>query len=157
MKIATKHFGEVDIKEDKILIFEKGLFGFEDYKKYIILYEGNEEQMNVFCWLQSIEEESVALPLVNPMLFFKDYSPEVVDKEVEELGEIEDKSLEVYSVIVIPEEIEKMTINLKAPIIINNKTKKCAQLIAQGDTYKVKHNLYEKLQGMETLKKVEGV
>lgn len=156
MKIATKHFGEVEISDEKILTFEKGIFGFEEYKKYIILYEGNEEEMNLFCWLQSIEEVSVALPIVNPMLFYPDYSPEVADEEVKELGDIEENVLEVYSVIVIPEDITKMTINLKAPIIINNKTKKCAQLIAEGDTYGIRHNLYEQLQEMQTLKKAEG-
>lgn len=156
MKIETKHFGEVEISEDKILVFEKGLFGFEDYTKFIIIYDNNEEESNIFCWLQSIEEESLSLPVVNPMLFYPSYSPEVSDEAVKALGEIEEQVLELYAVVVIPDDITKMSINLKAPIIINNKTKKCAQLIAEGDTYGIRHNLYEQFENMKMLKKAEG-
>lgn len=156
MKILTKHFGEVEISEDKVLTFEKGVFGFEENKKYIILYDNNENENNVFCWLQSVEDVNISLPIINPMLFYPTYSPEVSDEEVLKLGELEENRLEVYSVVVIPEDITKMTINLKAPIIINNKTKKCAQLIAEGDNYEIRHNLYEQFEIMKKLKKAEG-
>lgn len=32
MKIQTKWFGEIDTTEDKIITFEKGIIGFEDFK-----------------------------------------------------------------------------------------------------------------------------
>ena len=32
MLIKTKHFGEVDLDQDKIIYFENGILGFEDYK-----------------------------------------------------------------------------------------------------------------------------
>ena len=35
MKIQTKWFGEIDTTEDKIITFEKGIIGFEDFKKLI--------------------------------------------------------------------------------------------------------------------------
>ena len=37
MKIDTRYFGEVEIGEEKILHFEQGLFGFEEYKDFTIL------------------------------------------------------------------------------------------------------------------------
>jgi flagellar assembly factor FliW len=37
MKIATAHFGEVEIDENKILIFEKGLPGLEEDKRFALL------------------------------------------------------------------------------------------------------------------------
>ncbi|HCA70015.1 MAG TPA: flagellar assembly protein FliW, partial [Lachnospiraceae bacterium] len=38
MRIKTKHFGEIDLDENKIINFENGILGFEDYKKYTLLY-----------------------------------------------------------------------------------------------------------------------
>ena len=45
MKIKTRYFGEIDLDDSKIVHFENGLFGFEEYKDYTILYdsEGEEE------------------------------------------------------------------------------------------------------------------
>ena len=34
MLIKTKCFGEVDITEDKVITFEEGLMGFEEYKRF---------------------------------------------------------------------------------------------------------------------------
>lgn len=56
MRIQTKFFGVIDIKEDKIITFEKGLLGFEDFKKYTILYDIEEGRNSVISWLQSVEE-----------------------------------------------------------------------------------------------------
>jgi flagellar assembly factor FliW len=35
MKIKTFQFGEVEFTDDKIIHFKDGLFGFEDFKKYL--------------------------------------------------------------------------------------------------------------------------
>ena len=39
MKISTKYFGDIDIGEEKIIRFENGLLGLEEYKNYTILYD----------------------------------------------------------------------------------------------------------------------
>ena len=44
MRIDTKYFGTIDIGEEKIIHFDNGLLGFEDYKDYTILYDIDEEE-----------------------------------------------------------------------------------------------------------------
>ena len=34
MVVETKWFGTIDISEDKIITFDMGIMGFEDYKKF---------------------------------------------------------------------------------------------------------------------------
>ena len=43
MKVQTKWFGEIDTSEDKIITFEKGIIGFESYKKYMIVFDAQKE------------------------------------------------------------------------------------------------------------------
>ncbi|HWT26376.1 MAG TPA: flagellar assembly protein FliW, partial [Mobilitalea sp.] len=38
MLARTKHFGEINLDESKIITFDNGILGFEEYKKYTILY-----------------------------------------------------------------------------------------------------------------------
>ena len=39
MLVKTKHFGEVDLDESKIIYFEQGILGFSDCKGYTIIYD----------------------------------------------------------------------------------------------------------------------
>lgn len=148
LEIATRHFGKVNINEEKILEFSEGIFGFEELSKFILLYDGGEEG-NPFAWLQAIDDQDVCLPLVNPMLWYPDYSPEVDDDVIECIGELDQSALDIYTVVVIPDKIEKMTTNLRAPIIVNHNTKKAVQVVVNDDEYDIRHNLYDQLQQLK--------
>ena len=120
MKIQTKWFGEIDTTEDKIITFEKGIIGFEDFKKFTIVVDAEKESENTIMWLQSAEEPSLALPIIKPEIVKEDYDPIVEDELIKSLGEdIENAYLAVYVTITVPSDLTKMTCNLKAPIIVN--------------------------------------
>lgn len=148
MKIQTKHFGEREIDKSRLIFFEDGIFGFEEYKEYVILYDG-EENGSSFCWLQSTEEVNLALPMIDPSLFFPDYDPEVSGALISRIGEPIEEDLSLFTVVVVPDDITKMTTNLMAPIIVNNKTKKAIQLIVEDETYDIKTNLYEQIKALK--------
>ena len=144
MKITTNHFGELQIPDENIITFENGIPGFLDYTKYIII--NDEEEDSPFCWLQSIEEPELAFALVNPYLVHEDYNPNLPKGEVEKLGEGTDKDYSILSIVTVPEDMEKMTANLTAPIVINLKTKKATQMIIDGNDYPIKYYLFNQLQ-----------
>ena len=39
MKINTKFFGEVEIADDKIITFDKGIIGFRNWKHFTMLHD----------------------------------------------------------------------------------------------------------------------
>ena len=43
MILNTKHFGQIQIQEDKILIFEEGIPGFPNNKKYVLICDEENE------------------------------------------------------------------------------------------------------------------
>ena len=57
MRVNTKNFGIIDISEDKIITFDNGIIGFEDYKKYTLIYDADskEKSDSAIMWLQSME------------------------------------------------------------------------------------------------------
>ena len=64
MKVQTKWFGEIDTSEDKIITFEKGIIGFESYKKYMIVFDAQKEAESSIMWLQSLDDAALALPVM---------------------------------------------------------------------------------------------
>jgi flagellar assembly factor FliW len=146
MLIKTKHFGEIDLDEDKVLYFENGILGFEDYKKYTLLFDEEDGERSDISWLQSLEEAALAIPVISPFLVKSDYNPEVEDELLKPLGEVTQENIAILVTITVPADIENITANLKAPFIINTDTKKGAQIIIDNPDYEVKYLFYEQLK-----------
>jgi len=146
MKINTRIFGEVDIAEDKQLSFDKGIIGLENLKRFVLLFDSEKGEGDTITWLQSLDDENFAMPVINPGLVIKDYNPVVEDEVLASLGDFNVEDLMVFTTIKVPADITKMTVNLKAPIIIHTKTRKGCQIIAENDDYLVRQPVYEALK-----------
>ena len=147
MLVKTKYFGEINLSEDKIITMERGMFGFEEYKKYTILYDSEKEGRPNVSWFQSVEEPSLAFSVINPMAVMEDYNPIVEDELLKGLGEITEENIVVLLPLTVPQEVTNMTANLKAPIIINADTRKGAQVVVEKEEYEIKYKIYDILKG----------
>ncbi len=136
MKISTKYFSDISYSKDEIITFKNGLFGFEDYKNYILIRFENDSD-SLIC-LQSIDEANIAFIMINPYNFIKDYKASLTN---EDLKDVEAKSIAellVYNVCVVQDDILKSTANLKCPIIVNPKTRNAKQVIIEDSEYPFK-------------------
>lgn len=147
MQINTKWFGTVEIDDAKIITFKKGLIGFEDCTRFAIVYETDEEKDNPIMWLQSLDEQALALPIIKPEYIIDDYAPVVEDELIYSLGEdVSEEDLIVFITMTVPSDLTKMTCNLKAPIIINTATMKAVQAVAVNEDYVVRFPVYNLLK-----------
>ena len=145
MLIKTKFFGEVDLPEEKIITFDRGLIGLTDYKKFTILYDCEKEESNV-SWLQCVEEPTLALPVIKPWIVKEDYNPVVEDELLNHLGELTEDNLVLLLTMTVPTDIKQMSVNLKALMVINADTRKGAQIICENQDYEVKYKVYDVLK-----------
>ena len=143
MLVKTKHFGEVDLDENKVITFDDGIIGFEDCKRYTILYNNEEGDSSTISWLQSLDAPELALPVISPLSVLADYNPIVEDEVLKPLGELTEENIIILLTLSVPSDITKMSANLKAPLIINADTKKGCQIIAENPDYVIKYNIYE--------------
>jgi flagellar assembly factor FliW len=140
MKINTTRFGEVDIDENKILNFVSPIIGYNEYLKFTIIEQENNE---LFQWLQSVDNPELAFPISIPSYFNIDYNFEIDDTMQEKL-QIEDaKNLLIYNIVTIPNtNPHGATINLLAPILINSKNNYAVQYIIPNTSYTSRHPLF---------------
>ena len=147
MKINSRLFGEIDIQDDKLIVFEQGLMGFESLKKYALIFDSDKEGKSKIMWLQSMEEATLAFPVIDPTIVMETYNPTVEDEWLTPLGEYaSDEELLVLCILTVPSDLTKMTANTKAPLIINGNTRKGCQIIVNNDEYDVRMNVYDILQ-----------
>ncbi len=145
MKLTTRIFGEVEIDDSKIISFPNGIIGFPDLKKFILMYD-EEKGTDTIKWLQSIDEPSFAMPVMDPLIVCPDYKPEVDRTTVDIIGELTNDDLLVLVTVTVPHDLKQMTVNLMGPFIINVKECKAVQTIVDNDEYPVKFPIYEILQ-----------
>ncbi len=138
MRIGTKYFGELEIDESGIVEFERPLLAFEDKRKYVLL-DGMDDL--VFAFLQSVEDPKLCFLTVPPALIVNDYDIELSDEVVKLLGLESPTDVLLYNIVTVPENVDDMTVNLKAPIVINLKNKKAAQEVLADDKYEVRHRV----------------
>ena len=147
MQINTKWFGTVEIDAAKVITFEKGLIGFEDCSRFAIVYETEDKKEKPIMWLQSLDEQALALPIIKPEYIVDEYAPDVEDELVYKLGEnVKSDDLMIFVTMTVPSDLTKMTCNLKAPIIINTATMKAVQAVAANEDYVVRFPVYNLLK-----------
>lgn len=145
MTITTKAFGDITIDEDRIIKFPNGIIGFPDLTDFAMVHD-EEGGIGTIHWMQSLQEPAFAMPVMDPLIIKEDYNPEVEDELLKPLGELKADELLVLVTVSVPQDLEKMTVNLKGPIIINAKNRKACQVIIEGEGYKVKFPIYEILK-----------
>lgn len=143
MVVNTRIFGEVTIGDDKLIKFPNGIVGFPDLKNFAIIHDAEEDTNGGIRWLQSFDEPAFAMPIIDPLTVCDDYNPQVDDELLKAIGGIDD--VLVLVTITVPSDLTKMSVNLKAPIIVNVAEKKACQVIVEQD-YPVKHYIYELLK-----------
>ena len=143
MQVKTKWFGTLEIGEDKIITFQKGLIGLDEFKKYTIVYNTEKSESASIMWLQSLEDQSLAIPVINPEIFMPNYDPIVEDELLHFIGDVKTAELIVLVTLTVPSDITKITSNLKAPIIINADNLKACQVMANNEEYVVKYPIYD--------------
>ncbi|GAA0115844.1 flagellar assembly protein FliW [Clostridium senegalense] len=140
MELKTKYHGIVKYDEDEIITLSDGLLGFEHLKKYIIFSLKDNEDFKV---IHSLEDESVGIVIMSPFLVMKNYEFNLSDKIVSKLKIKNEKEVAVYTTVTLNSDINKITTNLKAPIVLNISSNLGKQIIIDNESYNIKELLFK--------------
>jgi flagellar assembly factor FliW len=128
MQINTSRFGCVDIEPDDILLFSQGLLAFEEHRHWVLLADPNNRDV---AWLQSLSDPVVALPLVSPRRFVSHYQVRISRHQ---LTPLELAALDrAFVMTVLSKHRGEVTVNLKAPVIINLDRRIGRQVVTHDD------------------------
>jgi len=116
VKIQTTRFGELEVADDRIIAFPRGVLGFDQLRSYLLMDHGD----TPIKWLQSTEDPDVAFMVVDPFLFFPDYVPDISPVE-KKLIDIKDPSeVAIMAIMNVQQDRDPpITLNLQAPLIFN--------------------------------------
>ena len=139
-RVNTHRFGEIDVDEERVVHFEKGIPAFEDEHEFLILPYDTETP---YYFMQSLKSPELAFLLTMPFLFFPDYTIEIDDNTINDLNIKNQEDVTLYVMVTIPNgSVRYMTANLLAPIVLNTENMQAKQMVQEKTSYTTKHRLF---------------
>jgi flagellar assembly factor FliW len=100
--------------------------GFPDHSSFALVQLDDD---GVLCSLSSLEDPELRFLVVPPVRFFPDYAPVVDDETVADLGIDSAEEVLVLCVLTAGTSLGDTTANLAAPVLVNTRTCRAAQVV----------------------------
>ena len=127
----------MEVTEAEKIHFPEPLPGFENQYNYVII-QFYEDSDSLLC-LQSIDDPTLALVIINPLYAVDKYSPYLTKEDMAALRASGDTPLAYYAIAVIHDDWKDSTINLKCPIVINPEKMLGRQVVTDDPSYSMRH------------------
>lgn len=125
MKINTLQFGEVEFEQENVIKFSKAIIGFENLLEFLFIKKDDD----LFYWLNSVNEPSIAFAIF-PIKVIEEHYP------VKE-------GYEPFGIVNFEKDPMNITINLKAPVYLDQLNKTGFQKILDLDKYSLNYKLFK--------------
>lgn len=137
----TTRFGEVELREDRLIDFPDGLFGFRDCTKFGLTRLPNVDESPLLL-LQCVNRPEIAFLVADPNILglnLKDADREQALTDTK----MEKDHTQFLSILTMYDTGESYTItaNLRAPLLVNSKTRTARQHILPNKEYTTQHKV----------------
>lgn len=145
--VRSSRFGEFEVALDSLIQFPSGLIGFSKSQQFVML-----EHKQPFNWLQSLEEPELAFVVIDGFELSQQLKmkPPYGDKDSDLK---EDDEYAVMLIVTVRSEAKDSTVNLKAPLFVNLRTRRGVQIIFDDPRFSTRHPLWSEEELKEEEKK----
>ncbi len=131
-------FDNLSYRVEDVITFESGIPGFEDKKHFVIV---NVPEHEPFKWLYCVDDRVLRFALINPLLFYPDYNPQVTKADIATLEIENKKDILVFAIVTLAEDFRESTANLIGPVFINSAKRKGKQVIIDDNRYSTQEKI----------------
>jgi flagellar assembly factor FliW len=122
--------------ETNIYEFDKGIYGFEDYRRYDIFSPFDN---SAFQMMEAEKDRKIGFVLVPPNYVTQEYTIDVEEEDLLEIGANGLDDVVVLAIVSFTQEENIMSVNLKSPIILSMTSRKGKQIILDQSHYSTRH------------------
>ena len=128
-KKLTSRLGDIEYSDGDLLVFKDGLYGFETYKEYVLW---DDERYRPFKWLVCVDNPDIVFTIIRAEEIVSDYHPRINGA---------DSYTYTVFIITIGKDIESVTANLRAPVLISEEKGKAKQEILTDTNYPLHYKI----------------
>jgi flagellar assembly factor FliW len=137
VRIHSPRFGRIEVDEERLIRFDRGLPGFPDCDRFFIMDHDRETPLK---WLQSVDRPEVAFLIVEPQEVIAGYRLEVPSGVLPFLGWKDgDDEREFCVFVILNVEDGNLAANLRAPVVVHVRERRALQLILDDADVPLRH------------------
>jgi flagellar assembly factor FliW len=133
MNANTTDTETVETLRNKVIEFHNGLPGFPASRTFVMAQKPEERP---FAWMQSVAEPNVKFAVVDAYAWDRDFTLEVDDEALEEMGSLDPLDYAVYFILQIEKRDNHTTLQARpnAPVLVNVRNRKARQVVVPPTT-----------------------
>jgi len=140
MNYQSTRLGPFEVKDNEIIQFPDGLYGFENETRFALLpFSATID--TPLQWIHSLKTPDLAFVVTDPNNYVPDYKLSLTEEDRKQIGLEFDGSVMVLAIVTIPQNPHEMTANLVAPIVINAQKLIAKQFVLTTPEYHTRHHL----------------
>lgn len=129
---TSEPFDTLTVETEDILTFPGGLLGFEEFKRYVIV---EEEACAPFKWLISADEPGLGFPIVPIERVYPTYKRSILQEVLRKEQRRDREHLLTYVIVTLENPLERSTVNLKGPLVVDPYRRVGRQLVLTSGDY----------------------
>ncbi|UCD35223.1 MAG: flagellar assembly protein FliW [Nitrospiraceae bacterium] len=123
IKVQTSRFGELAVREDRVVSFPSGLIGLPRLQRFFLI----DHKDTPLSWLQAVDDPDIAFIVASPTLIVQDYSLNL-DSSVKKYIELQNDD-DLAVLVTVRVEGDDVIANFQGPLAINSRTMKGVQVV----------------------------
>jgi flagellar assembly factor FliW len=139
--VRSQALGSVEVAADSVIAVCEPLAGFPECRGYALVEHVKRDgrPSSTVFWLQAVEPPFHAFVVTDPWGVFPEYAPEISDADATELGLDTFEDARVLAILTVPRNPSEITVNLRAPIVVNSVLRRAKQVVLLNDEYHTRH------------------
>ncbi len=132
VEIETSRFGKIDVPEERIFSFPRGLIGLEHLKRYARL---DSVKGDTVQWLQAVDDPETAFLVSEPKTYLPSFElklweshPTGASSSGPDLSE-----LEILTILQVDRSTRSLHVHVQAPLLLDPVTRKGVQVITDSE------------------------
>jgi flagellar assembly factor FliW len=139
MDVTTRDFGIIQIEDDSVYSFPQGVYGFEDVDSFAVFM--HDEDGVSFVYLQAVRSAYPCFLVFSPWDMSPNYDPQMSEEDLRFLGVESEKDLIFLVIATVPaDDVRKLSINTKSPVVLNPLRMIGRQVILLNEDYSVRYH-----------------
>lgn len=139
MKVRSRQFGLIKVAEDDLVRLAGGLVGFEDVEEFVLV---RFEEYDPFAWLIAANDPGLEFAVADPDLFITEpYQLGLGEADQDLLAWEDNDPIEVFLLVSPCAAGKTLTANLKAPLVVNWRTRLGKQLVLYSSRFSARQPL----------------
>jgi len=132
VEVVTSRFGTIEVPEERIFYFPRGLIGFEHLKRYARLDSTKGPSIQ---WLQAVDDPETAFLVSEPTTYLPSFELKIWESDASPaLSEgLDLTKLETLTILHVDQENRSLQVHVQAPLLLDPATRKGVQVITDAE------------------------